>query len=97
MPCGLDSEAHVYTMYIHMITKVQKWGNSLAVRLPKEIAQQLSLREGTDVEFSPKEDALVIRLAKKQPLSLKDLVAGITTENVHKETDWGQPVGKEAW
>lgn len=88
---------YVDTMYIQMTTKVQKWGNSLAVRLPKEIAQELSLKEGSDVEFSPKADTIVIRRIKKQPLSLKELLVGINKDDIHREIDWGKPVGKEVW
>lgn len=80
-----------------MITKVQKWGNSLAVRLPKEMAMELSLKEGSDVEFLPEADSLIIKRIRKQPLTLRDLLAKVKTRDPHGEIDWGKPVGKEVW
>ena len=80
-----------------MTTKVQKWGNSLAVRLPKGLARGLSLREGSDVEVSPRADALVIRLSKKSSITLKALLAQVRPGHVPKEFAWGKPRGKELW
>jgi len=80
-----------------MATKVQKWGNSLAVRLPREMAEKFNLGEGTPVSISPKSHGILIKPEGKRKLSLSELVADITPENRHKEVDWGRPRGKEVW
>ncbi len=80
-----------------MTTTVQKWGNSLAVRLPREMAEKFKLGEGTKVEIKPEGQGIVIKPAKKNKYTLEELVAGITPENRHEETDWGKPMGREIW
>jgi antitoxin MazE len=79
-----------------MHTQVGKWGNSLAVRLPGAYVKDLGLREGTELEVSVVDGGLLLRLPKKE-YTLEELVAQITEENRHGETDWGQAVGREAW
>jgi antitoxin MazE len=78
-----------------MNTRVQKWGNSLALRIPKAYAEQLGLSPNSPVKMSLEGERLVIEPAHR--LTLSDLLAEITPENLHDETDWGGPVGKEAW
>jgi antitoxin MazE len=78
-----------------MTTKIQKWGNSLAVRIPKEVAE--GFRSGVSVELRREGDVLIVRPSTKQKFSLKDLVSRIETKHLHKETDWGKPIGKELW
>jgi antitoxin MazE len=79
-----------------MQTQVGKWGNSLAVRLPGAFAKDLGLKEGMELEISLANGGLLLRRSAKD-YSLDELVAGITPENVHEETDWGRAVGREAW
>lgn len=79
-----------------MITTVQLWGNSLAVRLPKLFAQQLDLAANTQVEIEVVGRKLVIRPARKE-WTLEELLAGVTDANRHCETSWGGAVGNEAW
>lgn len=79
-----------------MRTQIGKWGNSLAVRLPGAYAKDLGLSEGTELEVSVVDDGLLLRLPKKE-YTLEELVAQITKENRHAETDWGQAVGREGW
>lgn len=76
-----------------MTTKIQKWGNSLAVRIPKEVAE--GFRSGVSVELRREGDALIVRPSTKQKFLLSELVAAIDTKQLHKETDWGKPVGRE--
>ncbi len=79
-----------------MNQKIQKWGNSLAVRIPKALAAQLHLDEGTPFSLVVEGESLVIRKEKRVPrYSLEELVAQITDDNLHPETDWGAPVGRE--
>ena len=75
-------------------TSLDRWGNSLGVRLPKPIAESAGLREGDGVEISFEDNAVVIRAAKPY-YTLAELIAGMRPENVHPETDWGPAVGRE--
>ena len=67
----------------------------MAVRIPKEVAG--GLRSGTAVDIGREGDVLLVRLAKKQTYTLKDLVARIDTKKQHKASDWGDPKGREVW
>jgi antitoxin MazE len=75
---------------------LKKWGNSIALVLPAGIAKATRLASGTRVEIDVADGVLVIRKAAGQP-QLDDLCASITAENLHTESDWGSPQGKEAW
>lgn len=79
--------------------KIQKWGNSLAVRIPRTLADQAGLSEGAPFVFRVHEDGLTIarKTRKKRKYTLEELVAKITPENRHELIDWGPPVGKEIW
>lgn len=79
-----------------MRARIQKWGNSLAVRIPKALAAEADLDQDSEVELSLVDGSLVIAPAPTR-FTLEELVAGITDENRHGETDWGKPVGKEVW
>jgi antitoxin MazE len=79
-----------------MTTQVGKWGNSLAVRIPGPYAKDLDLKEGMELDVSLVEGGLLLR-PKQKPYTLDDLVKGITPENIHGETDWGEAAGREAW
>ena len=80
-----------------METTIQKWGNSLAVRLPKAVTQKLALRPGTRVRVYEEKREVIISPARGGQKSLKELVGMITRENLHAETDWGDARGKEIW
>jgi antitoxin MazE len=73
-----------------------RWGNSLAVRIPKTVLDQASLREGEELDIGVEEGRISIQPARRR-LTLKSLIAGITPDNVHGEQDWGKPAGKEPW
>jgi len=79
-----------------MTATIQKWGNSLALRIPRAVAQQIKVSEGKPVELSVDADTLVVRPARRR-YRLADLLRRVTPENVHPETDWGQRVGREVW
>lgn len=79
-----------------MKTKIKKWGNSLAVRIPKSLADEMSLDEGSSVVLSLNDNELVIRSAKKL-YNLRELVKEINKGNRHDEVDLGEPVGREEW
>jgi antitoxin MazE len=75
---------------------VQKWGNSLAVRIPKPLAEQVGVAEGTEVDVVARQGQIIIRPAKPR-YSLDELLSGITPHNRHAETDFGPPTGNESW
>ena len=79
-----------------MLTKVQKWGNSLAVRIPRGFAQQLMIQQGSEVDLSLDGDRLVIK-PRRRELSLSELLAQVTDENIHAEIATGEPTGREVW
>lgn len=80
-----------------MKTQLAKWGNSMAVRIPKAIAEAARLRPGDHLEMAV-EDSGALRIRKKKgKQTLSQLISGITPENLHRESDWGAPAGKELW
>lgn len=79
-----------------MNTQVGKWGNSLAVRIPGTYAKELDLEEGVELEVTRVDGGLLLR-PRKHKYTLRELLAQITPENIHGETDWGSAVGGEAW
>ncbi len=79
-----------------MKTKIQKWGNSLGVRLPKSIAEQKSLKEGLGVFVVIKNDQIVIEPVEED-ITLESLLAGVVVDNLHNETEWSEARGNEVW
>lgn len=81
-----------------METKAQKWGNSLAIRVPKGIAQQagVSVDDRLDIEVAT-DGVIVLKPRRRRKYRLNDLLKGITKENMHDEIDFGRPVGRELW
>lgn len=79
-----------------MKSRVQKWGNSLALRIPKSFAAAAGLAENTAVRLSVHQGKLVVQ-PHDEPLSLDRLLAGVTDENLHSAWETGGAVGKEAW
>lgn len=77
-------------------TQIARWGNSLGLRLPKSVAVEAQVDEGDTVVVSVKNGTIVIR-PSRPTYSLEQLVAKITPRNRHSESDWGPPVGDEAW
>jgi antitoxin MazE len=80
-----------------METKIQKWGNSLAVRLPKDVVLKQLLREGSNVTITSEKDGIIIKQTPKSAGSLQELVKKMTKDNLHTETLWGKSIGKEVW
>lgn len=71
-----------------------RWGSSLAVRIPKPIAEQWGVREGSCIEMVSRGEQLVMR---KRAYDLAELVARISPETRHPEVDTGSPLGQEEW
>ena len=80
-----------------MQKKIKKWGNSLALRIPKSLAEQLSLKMNAEVEIQVVGDQLIIKPLPEPELTLEDLLAQITDENLHDEVETGTAVGGEVW
>lgn len=80
-----------------MITKVQKWGNSLAVRIPRSVAQDTQLKPGEAVNMASRDGQIVIVAIRQQSFKLNDLLKGITSRNRHEEVATGNAVGREVW
>jgi antitoxin MazE len=80
-----------------MKTQLAKWGNSLAVRIPKPVALAAKLKAGEDLEVDSAGPGSVSIRKPNPKLTLAQLVSRITAENQHSETDWGGAVGKESW
>ena len=78
------------------VTQLAKWGNSLGLRLPKSVALEAQVGEGDTVDVSVKNGVIVVR-PSRPTYSPEQLVAKITPRNRHNESDWGTPVGDEAW
>ncbi len=79
-----------------MVTTVRRWGNSLAVRIPKAFADQARLNEDSDVEISIDGDKITLAPARRE-WKLHDLVSKISPGNIHTETNWGDRQGNESW
>ena len=79
-----------------MVTSVQKWGNSLAIRIPKAFAAQAQLEENTTIEMSIDGERITLVPARHE-WKLNDLVRKISPANLHSEVEWGSPKGGESW
>ncbi len=78
-----------------MKTTAQKWGNSLAIRVPKSVALQVGLKEQDDLEIEVEDGNVVLKPHVRRVYRLEDLVKEITPMNMHGETDTSPPVGLE--
>ena len=80
-----------------MITKIQKWGNSLGLRIPKSFAAEAQVEAGSTVDISVVDGGLVVRPVRRQRYSLSELLRRVTSRNLHDEIATGEPVGREVW
>ena len=76
---------------------VSKWGNSLAVRIPQSVAREARIGEGDSLAMNLDRDGSIVLRSARKKYALSDLVSRITVKNRHRETEWGQPQGKESW
>ena len=77
----------------NMRIRLTKWGNSIGIRLPKIFAVQMGLHMGEEINLELRKNNLVLSPVD----TLEALIDRITPDNIHPETNWGQPVGKEIW
>lgn len=80
-----------------MKTKVSRWGNSLALRLPKKLATSHRIFENSSVEIIEKEDGLLLRPSPRETYNLDALLKEVTKENAHEEVSDGPARGRESW
>lgn len=80
-----------------METLVKKWGNSLALRIPKTVAVELGLKSNSHIRLSLEKKKLVIVPLNKPGYSLKKLLSQVNSKNKHREADFGRAMGGEAW
>ena len=78
-----------------MTSKIQKWGNSLGIRIPKSIIEKANLNENSEVEIENKDEAIII-FPRQKKLSLDTLLSEITKDNLHQESD-DEVEGREVW
>ncbi len=80
-----------------MVTqKVSMWGNSLGIRLPQTIIQQVDLHEGALVNISTENNKIILTPARPK-YTLDELLKNVTPDMQHDELDWGEAVGEENW
>jgi len=77
--------------------RIQKWGNSLALRIPESFASETNLHQESEVDLSVADGKLIISSAETPNLTLEQLLQGVTPENLHGEVETGPAVGAEAW
>jgi antitoxin MazE len=80
-----------------MRIRIQKWGNSLALRIPKAFAFQSNIREDEYVNVSLEENRIIVEPLAERQYSLKEMIEGINNKNLHTEIDTGHKVGNEVW
>jgi antitoxin MazE len=78
-----------------MRVQIQKWGNSLALRIPKSFAIETKIEQGSVVDLSTSEGLIVAKPIREKEYSLDELLSGVTKENIHSEFDAGENVGLE--
>ncbi len=80
-----------------MRSKIQQWGNSLALRIPKPFAEETGLCRHSDVELSVVDGNLLVFPIKESAPTLEELLAEVNDDNLHSEVDTGPAVGREIW
>jgi antitoxin MazE len=80
-----------------MKVQVQKWGNSLALRIPKSFAVESNIGQGSTVEVTLENGKIIVFPVAHPEFSLDEMLEQITPENLHGEVDTGDPVGRESW
>lgn len=80
-----------------MVEAIQKWVNGLFVRIPRAFAEEMGLTDGALVDLSVNNGNLVVSPLGRLELTLEDLLAGVTENNLHSEQDYGPTLGREAW
>jgi antitoxin MazE len=80
-----------------MQTKIQRWGNSLGLRIPRSFAEEAGVEAGSEVDLSVHDGDLVVRVVKRRTYRLSALLEKVTAKNLHGEVDTGESIGREVW
>jgi antitoxin MazE len=80
-----------------MNATIQKWGNSLALRIPKAVARDTQLKNGSVVNLAVRKGMVIIEPVKKSTYQLDELLKGVSKKNIHASVDTGPAVGREVW
>ena len=80
-----------------METRIGKWGNSLALRIPQSVAASVGITRNAAVELTPRDGQLIVSVLNRPGAELDDLLARVTEDNLHREVETGPAVGGEAW
>ena len=80
-----------------MNATIQKWGNSLALRIPKAVARDTQLKNGSVVNLAVREGMVIIEPVKKTKYRLDELLKGVSKKSLHASVDTGPAVGREVW
>jgi antitoxin MazE len=78
-----------------METKIQKWGNSLAIRLPKAFANQIRIENGSEVNIQIDDGKIIVIPLKRNEIILEEFLSKIDETNIHDEINFGKAVGRE--
>jgi len=84
-------------MVIFMTAAIAKWGNSLAVRIPQAIAEQVQIQAGSAISIEIVDGKIVLTPQKRKKYTLDELLEGMTSENLHPEVSTSVAVGNEVW
>ena len=82
---------------VRMKARIQKWGNSLGIRIPKVLAQEASVDSESVVDISSRDGKIIITPERRKLFSLRQLLSKVTDENLHDEVLTGSAAGKETW
>lgn len=80
-----------------MVTRLQKWGNSYAVRIPRDLVNALSLDSNASLEIHQEDGKIILTPVSSRKYILPELLAGITPQNLHGEIDTEAEAGNEVW
>ena len=80
-----------------MQTKVQRWGNSLGLRIPRAFAAEAGVEAGAAVELSLRDGDLIVSRARRPKYRVDELIRKVNAKNLHSEVNTGDPVGREVW
>ncbi len=80
-----------------MEARLQKWGNSIGIRIPSSILKELHLKINDKIELSHEDEKIIITKSKKQKISLAQLFKKYDGENLAKDFEWDEPRGNEIW
>jgi antitoxin MazE len=80
-----------------MQTRIQKWGHSLGLRIPRALAAEAQVEEGQEVDLTVQNGCLRIRPLRPRRYALTELLKRVTPDNIHAEISSGEPIGRETW